>query len=154
MKTSFFAALAATALSLSCALAQQPVSTGIVEGITPKDGALTILSDQTHENLSFYGLEKATIFTADGKPLLLGDLLPGQRVTLEYAVRDNRSYVNNVILSEPRPEAPRDALSPAARERIRHETEGQTRTPSAPPTAAPVPPTRVTGTGAVPVTGP
>jgi hypothetical protein len=154
MKTSFFAALAATALSLSCAVAQVPVSTGIVEGITPKDGALTILSDQTHGNLSFYGLEKAPIFTADGKVLQLSDLLPGQRVTLEYAARDNRSYVSKVILSEPRPEAPKGALSPAAKERIRQAAEGQTRTPSAPPVSAPVPPTRVTGTGAVPVTAP
>ncbi len=89
-------------------------------------------SDQTARDMSFNGLDHANIFTADGKALTIGDLSPGQRVTLEYAVRDKHWYISKVILSEPRPGADSVVANPASRDRMREASEGEARTPSAP----------------------
>ena len=130
---------AVASLGMISLLKAQEVSTGMLESVNPKQDVVTMRSDQTHHDLVFYGLNRANIFTADGRDLNIRDLEEGQRVTIQYAVRNRRWYVSKVILSEPRPVSRSRALDGKARDRIREETEGDTRTPSA-PTTEPVPP--------------
>jgi hypothetical protein len=102
MKTSIIASLSAAALWLTGApetTAQEPVSTGIVQGVAPKTGTLTIRSTQTARPITFYGMEKANIFSVDGSPALITDLEPGMPVTVQYAVRGDRWFISKVILS-------------------------------------------------------
>ena len=107
MKTrSFTSLLAAAALWLGSAVvsqAQEPVSTGIVQGLVPKAGTLTLRSDQTSRPITFYGMDRANIYAADGRPAVVADLQPGMQVTVQYAVRGNRWYISKVLLSEQRP---------------------------------------------------
>jgi len=131
-------------------LKAQEVSTGMLESVNPKQDVVTMRSDQTHHDLVFYGLNRANIFTADGHDLSVRDLEEGQRVTIQYAVRNRRWYVSKVILSEPRPVSRSRALTEEDRARIREQTEGDTRTPSAPTTEPPPPqpPMRTNGLNA------
>jgi hypothetical protein len=47
-------------------------------------------------------MERANIFSADGKPALTTDLQPGMQVTVQYAERGNRWYISKVMVAEPR----------------------------------------------------
>ena len=101
MKTLLRSLLFAALLLLGAApsLFAQAVSTGIIAGFQPKEGTLTIRSDQTKTLMTFFGLEKANIYTADGKVVLLKDLPLGSQVTVEYAERgDKHWYIAKVIL--------------------------------------------------------
>ena len=91
--------------SITVSHGQEPVSTGIVQGLAPSVGALTIRSDQTSSSLTFYGLERANIFTSDGALANVGSIQPGMPVTVQYAVRRNRWYISKVILPETVPAA-------------------------------------------------
>ncbi len=153
MKITLLPVVAAAALactSIPRASADEVVSTGLIQSVSDKREQLTLHSEQSHSDLLVYGLDKANIFTADGKALTTADLQPGQRVTLEYAMRGQRWYVSKVILSEPRPAA---RVGAEATERIRESTEGDARTPSAPagitPQEAPFPSQRKLPQGAV-----
>jgi hypothetical protein len=146
MKTFFLNTLAIAGLSvisISLSSAQETVSTGMVESVSPKEGTLTMLSDQTHGDLTLHGLERANIFTADGKALQIVDLAQGQRVTIAYAVHDKQWFISKVILSEPRPAVTNRNTTEKDVTRIREATEGTTRTPSADgkPDVAPQPAT-------------
>jgi hypothetical protein len=119
-----FLAAAVLAVGTPALLAQEPVSTGIIQGVVPKAGTLTIRSDQTTRPITFYGMDRANIFTADGKPALIGDLQPGIKVTVQYAIKGERWYISKVLLPEQRPVAVTGApinvdpavISPAARD--------------------------------------
>ena len=138
MKNHLFGLFAAAVCLPLLSSAQELVSTGTIKEVVPKTGIVTLHSDQTTHDISFYGLERANIFTGDGKVLAVRDLQPGQRATLEYAVRGKRWYISKVILSEPRPAPGASAVvGNEAKERIRESTEGDTRTPSATPDAPP-----------------
>jgi len=89
--------------SITVSHAQEPVSTGTVLGLAPAAGTLTIRSDQTSSALTFYGMERANIFTSDGGVAVIDNVQPGMRVTVQYAVRGNRWYISKVILPEDRP---------------------------------------------------
>jgi hypothetical protein len=99
---SIYAAAAALLVSAPLTQAQEPVSTGVIQGLAPKAGTLTLRSDQTTRPVTFYGMDKANIFTADGKVAKIADLQPGMKATVQYAVRENRWYVSKVILAEQR----------------------------------------------------
>jgi hypothetical protein len=106
MKThSFASVLAAAVLAVGtpALVAQEPVSTGTIQGVVPKAGTLTLRSDQTTRPITFYGMDRANIFTADGKPALVGDLQPGMKVTIQYAIKGERWYISKVLLPEQRP---------------------------------------------------
>src|SRR4051794_7366691 len=91
--------LAALGLLLSgSAYAQEPVSTGIIAGMQPKEGTLTIRSDQTNGLVTFFGADKANIFTSDGQPFLLQNLKVGSKVTIQYATRGKKWYISKMIL--------------------------------------------------------
>ncbi|MHA3771910.1 hypothetical protein ACXR0O_10280 [Verrucomicrobiota bacterium sgz303538] len=106
MKTSSLTSLlAAAALWLGSAVisqAQEPVSTGTIQGLVPWAGTLTLRSDQTHGPMTFWGIDRANIFSADGQPAGIGDLQPGMNVTVQYAVRGRKWYISKVMLSEQR----------------------------------------------------
>lgn len=88
--------------SITVSHGQEPVSTGIVQGLVPAAGTLTIRSDQTSSALTFYGMERANIFTSDGALASIDSVQPGMPVTVQYAVRGNRWYISKVILPEER----------------------------------------------------
>lgn len=98
----FFAA-AALLLGTLPSGAQETVSTGTIQGVVPQVGTLTIRSDQTTRPLTFWGMDRANIFTADGQPAVVGDLVPGMRVTVQYAVQGKRWLISKVILDAQRP---------------------------------------------------
>src|SRR4051794_31273887 len=102
---SFFLVAALLLGGASLALAQQ-VSTGIIQGFQPKAGTLTIRSDQTQGLITFFGVDKSNIFTADGKVSTIADLPLGSKVTVQFTERDKRWVVSKVILPA---EAPRAA---------------------------------------------
>jgi hypothetical protein len=105
MKTRFLSTVALAAVLLSAhpaAFAQEPVSTGIVTNVLAKDGVLTIRSDQNGQPLTFHGMDRANIFSADGQPALIGDLQTGMKVTVQYGVRGQRWYISKVVLPEMR----------------------------------------------------
>jgi len=110
-------ALGFTCLGCPDAKAQEPVSTGIIQGTVPKAGTLTLRSDQTTRPITFYGMDRANIFTADGKAATMADLQPGLQVTIQYAVQGDRWYISKVVLPEQRNTLPAGApvnVSPAA----------------------------------------
>lgn len=112
MKTLLIATLSATALWLSGspqAVAQEPVSTGIVQGVAPTTGVLTIRSAETQRPITFYGMDKATI-TAGDKAAVINDIQPGMQVTVKYAVRGDKWYISKVLL----PASTSTSLTPAA----------------------------------------
>ena len=141
MKTSLCTALAV--LCASALFAQEPVSTGLIRKVTPKTGTLIVRSEQTNTDLTFYNADRANIFRADGKALTTADLEEGQRVTVKYGIRQNRWFVREIILSEPRPGKDSVVTNPRGIERIRQGTEGETRTPDAPPDPPAGPPPAV-----------
>lgn len=100
MKTCLLASLSAAALWLTGVpqAAAQTVSTGIVQGVAPTIGAMTIRSNETARPITFYEMERATIFSEDGNPAVLSDLEPGMEITVQYAVRRNRWYISKVII--------------------------------------------------------
>ncbi len=103
MKTLVLASLSVAALVLTggpSAFAQDPVSTGIVQGVATKTGALTIRSNETSRPITFYGMEKASIARESGTPAALADVQPGMQVTVRYAVRGDRWYINKVLLPD------------------------------------------------------
>lgn len=111
MNTRFFSTVVAL-VTLACGgistvQAQEPVSTGIVHGMVEKAGVLTLRSDQNQRLLTFHGMDKANVFTADGQPAKMADMQVGQRVTVQYATRDGKWYISKVILPAP-------AAAPAA----------------------------------------
>lgn len=102
MKTLLIASLSAAALWLNGApqaVAQEPVSTGVVQGVAPKTGVLTIRSNQTQRPVTFYGIDKATI-TAGQRPALITDIQPGMLVTVQYAIRGDKWYISKLLLPE------------------------------------------------------
>jgi hypothetical protein len=141
MKTSLLTA--AIALCASALFAQEPVSTGFIRQVVPRTGVLVIRSDQNHQDMTFFNADRATIFRADGKALTTADLQPGQRVTVKYGERNKKWYITQIILSEPRPGSDSVVANPAGRERIREATEGEARTPDAPPDPPSGPPPAV-----------
>ncbi|RYD74620.1 MAG: hypothetical protein EOP84_19600, partial [Verrucomicrobiaceae bacterium] len=102
MKTFSLSSLVAAAVlglgSITVSQAQEPVSTGTIQGLVPRAGTLTLRSDQTSRPITFYGIDRATIFTEDGQPALIGDLEAGMKATIQYAVRGNRWYISKIIL--------------------------------------------------------
>ena len=103
--TKLFSAFAAAAVLFAAVpetQAQEPVSTGIIQGMVPKAGTLILRSDQTTRPITFYGMDRANIFTADGKAATVADLQPGMKATIQYAVRENRWYISKIILAEQR----------------------------------------------------
>jgi hypothetical protein len=84
----------ATAVSLH---AQELVSTGLIQGIQPQEGTITLRSDQTQNTTTFFGVDKAQIFSSDGQPMALGGLQLGTRVTINFAQREGRMYVQKII---------------------------------------------------------
>ncbi len=107
MKTFSLGSLVAAAVlwlgSITATQAQELVSTGLVQGLAPRAGILTLRSDQTSRPITFYGIDRATIFTADGQPALIGDLQPGMQATVQYAMRGKRWYISKIILAAQRP---------------------------------------------------
>jgi hypothetical protein len=99
---SFFLIAALLLGGASLALAQQ-VSTGVIQGFQPKEGTLTIRSDQTQGLITFFGVDKSNIFTADGKISTLADLPLGSRVTVQFTERDKQWFVSKVILPPANP---------------------------------------------------
>src|SRR3954466_12827244 len=81
----------------SLAFAQQ-VSTGIIQGYQPQAGTLTIRSDQTQGMITFFGVNKSNIFTADGVVATIAELPLGSRVTVQFTERDKQWFVSKVIL--------------------------------------------------------
>ncbi len=59
---------------------------------------LTMRSDQNQRLITFYGMEKANAFTADGQPAKMADMQVGQRITVQYATRGDKWYISKVIL--------------------------------------------------------
>lgn len=94
------------------AIAQQPVTTGIVRNVDPQKGLLTVLSDQTRQPISYAGADRANIYTVDGKPALLTDLQQGTPVTVTYFERGNAFYVDHIVFGEVSTN-PRAAAAPA-----------------------------------------
>jgi hypothetical protein len=90
----------------------QKVSTGIIQGYQPKAGTLTIRSDQTQGLITFFGVDKANIFTADGKVATIAELPLGSKVTVEFTEKDKQWFVSKVILPASAP-APGTKLAPA-----------------------------------------
>ena len=102
MKTSSFSSLLAAAVvglgTITVSQAQEPVSTGTIQGFVPRAGTLTLRSDQTSRPITFYGVDRANIFTEDGQPAVIGDLQTGMKATVQYAVRGKRWYISKIIL--------------------------------------------------------
>lgn len=99
---SFFLVAALLLGGASVTFAQQ-VSTGVIAGYQPKEGTLTVRSDQTQGLITFFGVDKANIFTADGKISNIADLPLGSKVTVEFSERDKKWFVSKVILPADRP---------------------------------------------------
>jgi formylmethanofuran dehydrogenase subunit E-like metal-binding protein len=78
--------------------AQEPVSTGIIQGIQPKEGTLTLRSDQTQNLTTFFGVDKANIQTTDGQVMTIDSLQLGTRVTVQYTQRGKQWFISKVIL--------------------------------------------------------
>lgn len=78
-------------------------STGIIEGYQPQAGTLTIRSDQTQGMITFFGVDKANIFTADGKAVTIAELPLGSKVTVQFTEREKKWYVSKVILPAANP---------------------------------------------------
>lgn len=108
-----FVLIAALLLGGAVATFAQQVSTGVIAGYQPKEGTITIRSDQTQGLITFFGVNKANIFTADGKISNIADLPLGSKVTVEFTERERRWFVSKVILPA---EAPPGAKLPPARE--------------------------------------
>lgn len=138
MKIHFFSSAMAAAVlwlgSMTVSHGQEPVSTGIVQGTVPAAGTLTIRSDQTTTPLTFWGMERANIFTADGQLATVGDIEPGMPVTVQYAVRGKRWYISKVILPEQRANVVIGApinIDPALRTRAANDNDPTTNPGSA-----------------------
>jgi hypothetical protein len=104
MKTQLFSLAAAAQLLLGqIAPAQGPISTGIVQGLSQKDGTLTIRTEQSGAGtMVYHGMDKADILTANGKPAVLADIAPGQQVTVFYAKQGDQWMVSRVLLPDPK----------------------------------------------------
>jgi hypothetical protein len=99
---SFFFVAALLLAGASLTLAQQ-VSTGVIQGYQPKEGTLTVRSDQTQGLITFFGVDKSNIFTADGKIATIAELPLGSRVTVQFTERDKQWFVSKVILPAENP---------------------------------------------------
>jgi hypothetical protein len=99
---SFFLVAALLLAGASLTLAQQ-VSTGVIQGYQPKEGTLTVRSDQTQGLITFFGVDKSNIFTADGKIATIAELPLGSRVTVQFTERDKQWFVSKVILPAENP---------------------------------------------------
>lgn len=64
---------------------------------------MTIRSDQTQGLITFFGVDKSNIFTADGKISTIADLPLGSRVTVQFTERDKQWFVSKVILPAANP---------------------------------------------------
>jgi hypothetical protein len=104
--------------SLATAVAQEPVSTGVVQEVIPSTGVLTIVSDQLHRAVTFYGAGKSNIFSVDGSPAQLSDLVPGTKVTVQYAERNSHWYIDKIMFAEAKPTAPRAPSLPPSTGRV------------------------------------
>ncbi len=99
MKTFIQSLLAiGAAVTISTAPAQEPVSTGNIVGMEPAKGTVTIRSDQTNGMITFFGADKANVFTADGQPYILQNIKLGTKVTIQYAARADHWYISKIIL--------------------------------------------------------
>jgi len=120
MKALLCSLAALATLLVGNVVGQELVSTGIIAGLQPKEGTLTIRSDQTNGIVTFFGADKANIFTSDGQPYLLQNLKPGVKVTIQYAARGEKWYISKMILPpgvtppEAAPAAPAAQAAPAA----------------------------------------
>jgi hypothetical protein len=90
------------------AKAQLPMSTGILDFVSPESGTLRIRSDQRGGRpLLFYRMNAANIMTEGGTLLTLADLEPGMPVSIFYINQGRRGWtVFKVVIHEPaeRPE--------------------------------------------------
>jgi hypothetical protein len=100
---SLCASLLALGAGVSSARAQEPVTTGVVTEVIPKTGVLTVLSDQTHKPVTFYGAGKSNIFSTDGAPAQLVDLTVGRQVTVRYAERNGAWYIEKIMFVGDKP---------------------------------------------------
>lgn len=104
--------VAALGAGVSTARAQEPVTTGVVQEVIPKTGVLTIISDQQHKPVTFYGAGKSNIFSVDGSPAQLSDLERGKRVTVQYAERKGVWYIEKIMFLGDKPAAITQPVAP------------------------------------------
>ena len=89
----------------------QVVTTGIVLGVDPGKGIVTVRSDQTNRATNFVNMQKAPISRASGKPAKLEDVWTGMRVSISYAQLGGRWYVGRLYIPDPPPlPASQDAI--------------------------------------------
>ena len=95
-------ALAAACFFAGAAPARaQVVTTGIVIGVDPAKGIVTLRSDQTNRATNFVNMQKAPISRASGTVAKLEDVWTGMRVTVSYAQRGGRWYVGRLYIPDP-----------------------------------------------------
>ena len=82
------------------------VTTGTVTAVAKEAGTLTVMSDQTHGPLNYTGMDKVVVMYGSGKTATLADVVVGQLVTVEYAVRDGKTVTTKLMLPDPKPALP------------------------------------------------
>jgi hypothetical protein len=98
----------------------QVVTTGVVMGVEPAKGIVTLRVDSTNKPMSFVNMQKAPISRASGKAAKLEDVWTGMRVSVSYAQIAGRWYVARLYIPDPPP-------PPASQDWIWSLTPGQRR---------------------------
>ena len=105
MKTpllSIFATLQILASTAICA--DGPMNSGLVQSLSKEHGTLTLRTEAgTTGSIVYYGMDKADILTASGKPAKIADISPGQRVSVFYGKRGDQWFVSRVLIPDPTP---------------------------------------------------
>ncbi len=98
----------------------QVVTTGVVIGVEPAKGLVSLRVDSTNRAMNFVNMQKAPVSRASGKSAKLEDVWTGMRVTVSYAQIAGRWYVKRLYIPDPPP-------PPASQDWIWQLTPGQRR---------------------------
>ena len=79
------------------------VTTGTVSAVVKETGALTVLSEQTQKPIKYTGMDNAVVQFGSGRVATLADVVVGQVVTIEYAMRGKKAVVARLLLPDPKP---------------------------------------------------
>ena len=82
--------------------AQEPMTSGILDYVSPEDGTIRLRADQIASRpLIFYGMHSANVMTVSGRLARLEDLAPGMSVSLFFARHGKRKWIiSRVVVAD------------------------------------------------------